>query len=225
MLKFEEYLADFTNTINLLDFVINLIVASLLAMALKVFYTRYGTSIANREKFANNFVPLALATMLVITVVQASIALSLGLVGALSIVRFRAAIKEPEELTYLFLVIGIGLVTGANKPILAVIAIGLILILLFLNVKFRSKQLKGKDAIFINLRTSMGDLIQITDLFKMHLSFAELKRMDTLDNGGSYVSFLAKADDIQQLAKLRESILDIDPKAQLSIIDQPDLVL
>ncbi len=225
MLKFEEYLSDFTNTINLLDFIINLIVASLLAMALKVFYTKYGTSIANREKFANNFVPLALATMLVITVVQASIALSLGLVGALSIVRFRAAIKEPEELTYLFLVIGIGLVTGANKPILAVIAISLILILLFLNVKFRSNKLKGKDAIFINLRTSISDLIQITDLFKKHLSFAELKRMDTIDSGGNFVSFLAKADDIQQLAKLRESILAIDPKAQLSIIDQPDLVL
>ena len=48
-------------------------------------------------------------------IVKNSIALSLGLVGALSIVRFRAAIKEPEELTYLFLVIATGLGTGSGQ--------------------------------------------------------------------------------------------------------------
>ena len=64
---------------------------------------------------------LAVATTLIITIVKSSLALSLGLVGALSIVRFRAAIKDPEELTYLFLVIAIGLGLGANQPLLTVI--------------------------------------------------------------------------------------------------------
>jgi uncharacterized membrane protein YhiD involved in acid resistance len=49
--------------------------------------------------------------------------LSLGLVGALSIVRFRAAIKEPEELVYLFLCIGVGLALGAGLPLLAVVLV------------------------------------------------------------------------------------------------------
>ncbi len=225
MLKFEEYLSDFTNTVNILDFIINLIVASLLAIALRFFYVRYGTSVANREKFANNFVPLALATMLVITVVQASIALSLGLVGALSIVRFRAAIKEPEELTYLFLTIGIGLTTGANKPILAALAIALIMILLFLNILFRSKQIKGNNIIFINIKTKIGDLQEITKIAEDSLTYVELKRMDNLDNGGNFVSFLAKSDQISQLSKLRERFLKADPTMKISIIDQPDLVI
>ncbi len=225
MLKFEEYLSDFTNTVNILDFVINLIVASLLAMAMRYFYVRHGTTLANREKFGANFVPLALATMLVITVVQASIALSLGLVGALSIVRFRAAIKEPEELTYLFLVIGIGLVTGANKPILAIIAITLILIMLFLNKRFRSKHMKGKDAIFINIKTKISGLEEISSIVENSLPYAELKRMDTLKNGGNFVSFLAKADQISQLSAFRDSFIVADPDAEISIIDQPDLVL
>lgn len=225
MFKFEEYLSDFTNTVNILDFVINLIVASLLAMALKFFYIKFGTSVANREKFAANFVPLALATMLVITVVQASIALSLGLVGALSIVRFRAAIKEPEELTYLFLTIGIGLVTGANKPILAVLAISLIMILLFLNRTFRSKHIKGKDNIYVNIKTDIKDLVKITEIAERSLPFVELKRLDTLDGGGNFVSFLAKADNITQLAALKDAFLEADPTAKISIIDQPDLVL
>ncbi len=225
MLKFEEYLADFNNTVNLLDFGINLVVAAILALALKAFYIKYGTSVANRDKFAHNFVPLALATLLVITVVQASIALSLGLVGALSIVRFRAAIKEPEELTYLFLTIGIGLVTGANKPILAVIGISFILILLYLNVRFRSKKMKSKDIIFINIRTKITDLIQISKKVEAALPYVELKRVDTLENGGNFVSFLAKSNQIEEIATLQKSILEMDPTAQISVIDQPDLIL
>jgi hypothetical protein len=61
---------------------------------------------------------ITMTTMLIITIVKASLALSLGLVGALSIVRFRAAIKEPEELAYLFLAIAIGLDFGAGQRVI-----------------------------------------------------------------------------------------------------------
>ena len=105
------------------------------------------------------FLPLALGTMLIITIIQSSVALSLGLVGALSIVRFRAAIKDPEELTFLFLVIGIGLANGANKPILATIAILLILLLLWLS-KFIYKQesFKTEDKMYINISTDKENI-------------------------------------------------------------------
>ena len=66
-------------------------------------------------------------------IVKSSLALSLGLVGALSIVRFRAAIKEPEELVYLFLIIAIGLGCGANQLVITVIGI---LISLFIIVLY-----------------------------------------------------------------------------------------
>ena len=65
---------------------------------------------------------IALTTLLVISVVKSSLALSLGLVGALSIVRFRTPIKEPEELVYLFLAIAIGLGLGANQRTIILIA-------------------------------------------------------------------------------------------------------
>ena len=76
--------------------------------------------------------PLAIITTLVITVIKFSLALSLGLVGALSIVRFRAAIKEPEELVYLFFIISIGLANGANQFLLSIIATLIILLFLFI---------------------------------------------------------------------------------------------
>jgi uncharacterized membrane protein YhiD involved in acid resistance len=78
----------------------------------------------NRAQFANSFLLLGMTTCVIIIVVKYSLALSLGLVGALSIVRFRAAIKDPEEITVLFLVIAIGLSFGANQyPIGILIAI------------------------------------------------------------------------------------------------------
>ncbi|MCI0696355.1 DUF4956 domain-containing protein [candidate division KSB1 bacterium] len=89
--------------------------SAVLAYLLSLVYAQYGHALSNRKMFARNFVMITMTTMLIITIVKASLALSLGLVGALSIVRFRAAIKEPEELAYLFLAIGIGLGFGADQ--------------------------------------------------------------------------------------------------------------
>jgi uncharacterized membrane protein YhiD involved in acid resistance len=224
MLQFEEYLADFSNTVNIVDFLINTIVAALLSLSLKAFYVRFGHTIANREKFAATFMPLALATMIVITVVQASLALSLGLVGALSIVRFRAAIKEPEELTYLFLTIAIGLVTGANKPILALLAIGIVLGLLYLNFRFRSKNIKSNDTLFVNIQTKENDIRKITAVLEANLSYVELKRMDMSDQG-LFISVLTQMNDTERLALLREALVEVDPSVKISVVEQPNLVL
>jgi len=224
MLRFEEYLADFTNTVNLTDFLINLIVATILSLIIREYYIRFGQSISNRSKFASIFIPLALATMLIITVVQASIALSLGLVGALSIVRFRAAIKEPEELTYLFLIIGVGLVTGANKPVLAVVAMACIIPIIYFTGKMKSSQSRIKDALFININTKEGDIEKITSIVGDILPWLELKRMDTKEDG-LFVSFIGKAGSVKQLSELKNAILKLDPTAEISIIDQPELIL
>ena len=68
--------------------------------------------------------------------------MSLGLVGALSIVRFRAAIKEPEELVYLFFIIGIGLANGANQYLLSTIASVLVISILFIRKLISEKNFR-----------------------------------------------------------------------------------
>lgn len=224
MLKFEQYLADFTNTISIVDFVVGLLVAALLSLILKFFYVRYATSVSNREKFASNFVPLALTTMLVISVVQASIALSLGLVGALSIVRFRAAIKEPEELTYLFLTIGIGLVAGANKPLLAVLAMLVILPLIYINRVFGTGRKRSSENMYFNIRSNSFNIVDLTSAIEKHLSYVELKRLEN-EQDGLFASYITKADSIDQLNDLMEQLKKTDPSIQISVVDQPGLVL
>lgn len=92
-----------------------LIASMVSAAVLRKAYMTYGKSMNNREYFGNIFILLSVTTCSVIIIVKYSLALSLGLVGALSIVRFRAAIKEPEELVYLFLVIALGLAFGSSQ--------------------------------------------------------------------------------------------------------------
>src|SRR3990172_4743800 len=80
----------------------NLILSLALSTGLAWFYTRFGRALSNRARFAQTLPILSVTTALVISIIRGSVALSLGLVGALSIVRFRTAIKDPEELLYLF---------------------------------------------------------------------------------------------------------------------------
>tara|TARA_B100001175_G_C19434864_1_gene603067 strand:- start:476 stop:1186 length:711 start_codon:yes stop_codon:yes gene_type:complete len=118
--------------IDIPNFVLSLIFASILSFFIQLFYIKYSSSLSNRKEFSKNFVILAVTTCIVIMIVKSSLALSLGLVGALSIVRFRAAIKEPEELVYLFLIIAIGLGCGANQLIITTVGIIFALILIAL---------------------------------------------------------------------------------------------
>jgi hypothetical protein len=90
-------------------------------------YIRFANVLSNKPKFGRVLVFLSLTTFLVISVVKTSLALSLGLVGALSIIRFRTPIKEPEELAYLFLAISVGIGVGADQSFLTVLVFTLIL--------------------------------------------------------------------------------------------------
>ncbi|MCB0840545.1 MAG: DUF4956 domain-containing protein [Bacteroidetes bacterium] len=222
---FEPYLDQFSQSVNLVDFLVNMGVTALLTILLRIFYIRVGNSVSNRSRFANNFLLLGLTTMLIITIVKSSIALSLGLVGALSIVRFRAAIKDPEELTYLFLTIGIGLAAGANQPIVAILAFVFITGLLYLNKKITGGlSFRKDDNMYLNVSTDKDDLTIITDILTRHLSFVELKRVDKTA-AGLEVSFVVKAESVDTIEAVKKEIAALSDATTFSMIDQPDLVV
>src|SRR5690606_6177870 len=99
---FEQFLRTYSPEISPWGFLLNLVLTAFFAYILGLLYARFGNTLSNKRMFASNFEMIAVTTMVIITIVKSSLALSLGLVGALSIVRFRAAIKEPQELTYIF---------------------------------------------------------------------------------------------------------------------------
>src|SRR5512139_2168167 len=117
--------------------VLSLGIAALLGIILGQVYIHFGHSLSNRRLFARNFLVLVVTTTLIISIVRSSLALSLGLVGALSIVRFRAAIKEPEELAFLFLAISVGLGLCAGQALVTIVALIIILKLIVIRGLFR----------------------------------------------------------------------------------------
>ncbi|MEZ5963831.1 MAG: DUF4956 domain-containing protein [Planctomycetota bacterium] len=127
------------NLATILTLAVYLVIGGLLALYVRFLY-RLTSRNPTGDSIARVFPLLTLVTIAVMSVVKTSLALSLGLVGALSIVRFRAAIKDPEELVYLFLCIGIGLSLGAEQPWLAVVLVSVAtLFVLFLD-KLRSER-------------------------------------------------------------------------------------
>lgn len=116
---------------SIIDTVIGMVFALVIGLFLFVVYKKTFTGVMYSSGFALTLVGLTLVTTLVIMAVTSNVVLSLGMVGALSIVRFRAAIKEPMEIVYLFWAIAAGIVIGAGMIPLAVIGsavIGLILV-------------------------------------------------------------------------------------------------
>jgi hypothetical protein len=167
--------------IELSNFVLSLFCAAFLSFIVHIFYIRFSTTLSNRIEFSKNFVVLGVATCIVIMIVKSSLALSLGLVGALSIVRFRAAIKEPEELVYLFLIIAVGLGCGANQLVITVIGIFFAL----LTILIYSKYLKGSNSNF-------NDIVNMSVVIDEDISDIQINKLiDELINKSIELKFIS----------------------------------
>ena len=216
---FQEWLATQSVDLSLSSFLINLGLAVLLATVLGKVYVRYGRSLSNRELFAKNFWPLAVGTMLIITIVKSSLALSLGLVGALSIVRFRAAIKEPEELIFLFFAIAIGLGLGADQYEVTIAAIVVVAVLFVLG-NFRRTRDHNKN-LLISVTTSSPDLLPLNLMsaaLQEHCSVINMKRFDETDEALE-ASFLVEVEGFERLSAAREALRQLDASAKVTFLD------
>lgn len=211
-LQLQQFVDLFNDQVPLAGYLISFAFTYGFSMIVGWVYTRYGTSISNRSSFSKTFPLLALTTMLIITIVKSSLALSLGLVGALSIVRFRAAIKEPEELAYLFLVISIGLGFGAGQ--ILVTTIGVILILLALIAyNYRTPTYKTHESMYITVSLQNKDELNkltpeaITNVLRSYTKRIDLKHYDR-DQNGSEVSYLVEFISPESLARADSEIKD-----------------
>lgn len=175
---FEKFNITDAEQINTIEFIINALIIVILAFVLEFTYRKCAKSISNKRMFAANFILIAFTTMLIITIVKSSLALSLGLVGALSIVRFRSAIKEPEELAYLFLTIAVGLGLGANQRNITIIAFMIIVLILWIRHLISHKS--EDQNLYFTITTPAGNLTmeKILNEVKSVFGKAEVKRFD-----------------------------------------------
>ena len=134
---FKSSFLENVNSVSLLDMVLALALAFGVGMFIFLIYKKTYAGVMYSSSFGVTLVALTMITTLVILAVTSNVVLSLGMVGALSIVRFRTAIKEPLDIAFLFWAIAVGIVLAAGFIPLAVfgsVVIGLIL-LVFANRK------------------------------------------------------------------------------------------
>jgi hypothetical protein len=217
---FEEFLNTSQANIPVFGFIINIILSALLSTLLSWIYVKYGNSLSNRKHFGKNFLLITMTTMLIISIVKSSLALSLGLVGALSIIRFRAAIKEPEELAYLFLAIGIGLGFGADQTGITLLAFAIISIIVIIAKKF-SKRFHDNQNLHLTIQSNGSNKISIDaiiDILKKYCDEVDLKRLDetkeTLE-----ASFMVESQNFTQLNKAKGELQKLNDSINITLLD------
>ena len=189
----ENFILNSAPDISYSNFIIAILISAFLAFIVKLAYIRISRTLNDREYFSDIFVPLAIITTLVITVIKFSLALSLGLVGALSIVRFRAAIKEPEELVYLFFIIGIGLANGANQFLVSIICTFFIILILFIKKYYDDKKNdqnlsdSSVNVMQIEISNSKEGVEKIIDILKTKTTYLKLKSFRVEKDLSQYV--------------------------------------
>ena len=137
---FKSSFLENVSSVSLLDMVVTLVLGFAIGLFIFLVYKKTYQGVMYSSSFGVTLVALTMITGMVILAVTSNVVLSLGMVGALSIVRFRTAIKEPLDIAFLFWAIAAGIVLAAGMIPLAVIGsvvIGVIL-LVFVNKKSHS---------------------------------------------------------------------------------------
>jgi hypothetical protein len=210
-----SFLTDIANQFgsgesSMLDFLINILITIILSYIIGLVYSKYGNSLSNRKKLTQTFVLIAVTVMLVISIVKSSLALSLGLVGALSIVRFRTAIKEPEELVYFFVAIAIGLGMGANQRIVTLTGSAVIILYIIIQNYNADKSVTQQNLI-ISISNLTGGHInenKIIELLEKYCSRIDLKRLDVI-NDISEISLSVEFKDFESIIKAKNDLKEL----------------
>lgn len=216
----EQLSSNFEDSFSPLNYVIYLIICAALLYLLSVVYERYGQSISNRSQLAKVLMIVGLTTFIIISIVKSSLALSLGLVGALSIVRFRTAIKEPEELGFFFIAIAIGLGMGANQ--LLPTLLGFILLILIIILQHKRQPSTITQNLIINLTSTLDQktaaVSKITEIISAHSNQLEVKRIKHQGEDIS-INFLTKVNSIEELNTINQKLLSYNSLIEVTFID------
>ena len=207
--------------LSLSALLLNLLLGIVLSGGVAWYYARFGEALDNRAKFARLLPPLCLITILVISVVKASLALSLGLVGALSIVRFRTAIKDPEELIYLFIAIAVGLGLGADQRVPTVVAVSVLMAVL---IGARLSKLRTRRRnLYLNITVGEGEeessFASVNEVLMGEAEFVDMRRLDRRD-GTLQLTYLIECEEQEGVGRLLDGLKERFPESTFSFVDR-----
>jgi hypothetical protein len=216
-----------TAPLSLPILILNLALGLVISLVVAAYYVKYGKSLSNRAQFAAIIPLLTLITLLVISIVKSSLALSLGLVGALSIVRFRTAIKDPEELIFLFFAIAIGLGMGADQRVPTLVASAFMLLYLLSRVLL-TKRSKTSHNLFLNIQVTSEQagsnlFAEINQLLLKEFTDLDLRRMD---HAGTrlQMTYYINVRNEETLMRVMDNLRSAYPSSTIALVEQSNLL-
>ena len=205
-MEYANKLARSLETVGETDYlmiILSLFFCIISSFILMYVYKNKANSLSSKIQISMIIPLLSNITFLVILIVKSSLALSLGLVGALSVIRFRTPVKEPEDLAFLFFAIALGIGYGALQIYSTSIIFLILIIIIWFFLSRRNESLGKHFNLMIECNTdkSQKDFDKILDLLKKNCNEAEMVKIEKQDNSMMLffkISF-DKTDDLKLL--------------------------
>ena len=214
-------LASQTSNSDIWQLVIGISLTYTLSYILGKVYLKCSDTLSNRYAFSRLFPLISSATCLIIFVVKSSLALSLGLVGALSIVRFRTAIKDPEELIFLFVSIAFGLAAGAGQYSAAVVGFTMISLGSYI-LKIRRDKSTSNNLFRITVEfLDSSQIVSLIEILKNHAERVDLGSLmsSNSSNKDCSINLSVSIKDVTSLINLKSELNSCFPAAKFNFIE------
>jgi len=188
---------------------------------LRYIFRKYATTFSSKIAFGDTILLITFSISALIAIIKSSLALSLGLVGALSVIRFRTAVKEPYNLSFLLLSICIGISVGASQFFfsLMISIMGSFAIIFIYKSVFRSnnssKKIEDSDTISVELSkdTSMNDFYNLLSIYTEYYTIKSYYQESEKD---IQIVVNARIKDNFALERLKNNIFSKFPESKFS---------
>ena len=198
---------DFLTEINYLRLMLGLILLIGMTYLIRLNYLRNSFSNDNKLFFARNIYTFSIAITLIVIVIKSSLALSLGLIGALSIIRFRTAIKEPEQIITLLMLMAVSISIAAEKEILGMLMTSIYILL---------NRFKTKTDVNIVKRLLIISFKSKVDIKLEELNIKDTNRIYKTSEGNYTIEYLLDDSEIKSTINHFKDKLDINIEYEIS---------
>lgn len=205
-----------------------LIFAFAAGLFIRYMYKKFSTSYSSRDDYGNTILIVIISVSALIAVVKSSLALSLGLVGALSVVRFRTAVKEPVNLGFLLFTICIGIAIGASQFLFGFITLflgSIAIIFLYLKTGVKSQIDHQKDSSIDSISLTLPIDINLKEIFKLLSEDSDFYDIQTFEQVSETrtcnLTFKVKFKSLDSLDNFRNKIKDRYKDANLIFFNSP----
>ena len=196
-----SFLNQINTDISTTDVLVVLLATAILGVYLFFIYRMVCKKAFYSKSFAISLVVIALVTSIIIITIQSSVVISLGMVGALSIVRFRTAIKDPIDLAFLFWAISIGIICGANLYEIALE--GSLVITFVMLLLYTVPNVQPAHLLLINATDLMAEA-EINEILKGSTRYYKVKSRNITSIGIDMIIELKSKDEAELIKNISE---------------------